>query len=77
MTKSADSDQLASSEANGSVSTLFAKTGHAVFSKKRLKTMFGTAKKWSYLWPGLNIKYRIIRNCLRLAKAALNPCPAE
>ena len=37
MTKSADSDQLASSEANRSGSTLFAKTGHAVFSKRRLK----------------------------------------
>ena len=37
MTNSADPDQLASSEANWSVSTLFAKTGHAVFSKRRIK----------------------------------------
>ena len=37
MTNSADPDQLASSEANWSGSTLFAKTGHAVFSKRRVK----------------------------------------
>ena len=37
MTNSADPDQLASSEANWSGSTLFAKTGHAMFSKRRLK----------------------------------------
>ena len=37
MTNSADSDQLASSEANWSGSTLFAKTGHVVFSKRRIK----------------------------------------
>ena len=38
MTNSADPDHLASSsEANGSGSTLFAKTGHVVFSKKRVK----------------------------------------
>ena len=35
MTNSADPDQLASSEANWSGSTLFGKTGHVVFSKKR------------------------------------------
>ena len=32
MTNSADPDQLASSEANWSGATLFAKTGHVVFS---------------------------------------------
>ena len=37
MTNSADPDQLASSEANWSGSTLFAKTGHVVFSKRRVK----------------------------------------
>ena len=37
MTNSADPDQLASSEANWSGSALFAKTGHVVFSKKRVK----------------------------------------
>ena len=37
MTNSADSDQLASSEANLSGSTLFAKTGHVVLSKRRVK----------------------------------------
>ena len=37
MTKSADPDQLASSEANLSGSTLFAKTGHDVNSKRRVK----------------------------------------
>ena len=36
MTNSADPDQLASSEANWSGSTLFAKTGHDVFSKRRV-----------------------------------------
>ena len=34
---SADPDQLASSEANWSGSTLFAKIGHAVFSMRRIK----------------------------------------
>ena len=37
MTNSADPDQLASSEANRSGSTLFAKTGHVVFSKRRVE----------------------------------------
>ena len=36
MTNSADPDQLASSEANWSGSTLFAKTGHVIFSKRRV-----------------------------------------
>ena len=36
MTKSADPDQLASEEATWSGSTLFAKTGHIVSSKRRL-----------------------------------------
>ena len=42
MTNSADPDQLASSEANlsGSGSALFAKTGHVMFSKRRVKTSF-------------------------------------
>ena len=39
MTNSVDPDQLASSEANLSGSALFAKTGHIVFSKRRVKTM--------------------------------------
>ena len=38
MTNSADPDQLASSEANRSGSTLFAKTGHVVFSMRRVKS---------------------------------------
>ena len=37
MTNSADPDQLASSEANWSGSTLFAKIGHVVLSKRRVK----------------------------------------
>ena len=37
MANSADPDQLASSEANWSGSTLFAKTGYVVFSKRRVK----------------------------------------
>ena len=36
MTNSADPEQLASSDANWSGSTLFAKTGHVVFSKRRV-----------------------------------------
>ena len=36
MTNSADPDQLASEEANRSGSKLFAKTGHAVLSKRRI-----------------------------------------
>ena len=38
MTNSADLDQLASEEASWSGSTLFAKTGHDVFSKGRIKS---------------------------------------
>ena len=38
MTNNADPDQLASSEANRSGSTLFAKTGYVVFSKRRVNT---------------------------------------
>ena len=37
MTNSADPDQLASEESNGSGSTLFAKTGKVVFRKRRVK----------------------------------------
>ena len=44
MTNSADPDQLASSEANWSRSTLFAKTGHVMFSKWRVK---GTEYNWN------------------------------
>ena len=36
MTNSVDPDQLASSEAKWSGSILFAKTGHVVFSKRRV-----------------------------------------
>ena len=39
MTNSADPDQLAFSEANGSGTTLFAKTGHVVFSKRKVKSV--------------------------------------
>ena len=44
MTNSADPDQLASSEANGSGSTPFAKTGHVVFSKRRVNKLVGYIK---------------------------------
>ena len=37
MTNSADPDQLAYSEAKLSGATLFVKTGHVVFSKRRVK----------------------------------------
>ena len=39
MTNSADPDQLVSSEANRSGSTLFAKTGISGFSKTRVKSL--------------------------------------
>ena len=39
MTNSADPDQLASLEANWSGSTQFAKTGHVIFSKRRVKSV--------------------------------------
>ena len=39
MTNSADPDQLASSEANWSVSTMFAKAGHILFSRTRVKRL--------------------------------------
>ena len=39
MTNSADPDQLASEEANWSGSTLFAKTGHVMFSKRKVKPL--------------------------------------
>ena len=42
MTNGADPDQLASSEANWSGSTLLAKTGHIVFSKRRVKMLTST-----------------------------------
>ena len=38
MTNSADPDQLASEEANWSGSALFAKKGHVMFRKRRVKT---------------------------------------
>ena len=38
MTDSADPDQLASEEANWSGSTLFAKIGNVVFSKRKVST---------------------------------------
>ena len=44
MTNSADPDQLASSEANWSGSTLFARAGHVVFSKRRVKLVSNAAE---------------------------------
>ena len=45
---SADPDQMASSKANRSWSTPFAKTGHVVFSKRRVK-LFETCLSLDYL----------------------------
>ena len=42
MANSADPDQLASSEANWSGSTRFARTGYAVLSKRRIKSVLKT-----------------------------------
>ena len=56
MTNSADPDQLASEEANWSGSTLFAKTGHVVLSKRRVmkkqkesKENFAEILMWLYI----------------------------
>ena len=54
MTNSADPDQLASSEANWSVSTLFAKTGH-VFSKRRVNNRKENAHNASQVYAVLVI----------------------
>ena len=52
MTNSADPDQLASLEANWSGSTLFAKTGLVVFSKRRVKYALATTKATIRpVWP--------------------------
>ena len=51
MTNSADPDQLASSEANWSGSALFAKTGHVVFGKRRVKRVgFKLDEYGKYIW---------------------------
>ena len=47
MTNSADPDQLASSEANRSGSTLFPRTGPVVFSKRRVKVIQRSWKAFS------------------------------
>ena len=49
MMNSAGPDQPASSEANWSGSTLFAKIGHVVFSKKRVNTLiiFSSVAIWA------------------------------
>ena len=49
MTSSADTDQLASSEANWSGSTLFAKTGHVLFSKRRVKCPLNAHVQTTYV----------------------------
>ena len=48
MTNNADPDQLASEEANWSGSTLFAKAGHVVFSKRRLITYILEESNFSF-----------------------------
>ena len=58
MTNSADPDQLASSD-NNKKSTLFAKTGHVMFSKRRVKhillgthwnVVLGDGGCWGMVW---------------------------
>ena len=56
MTNSADLDQLASSEASWSGSTLFAKTGHVLFSKRRVKLVLGDLCSLSY--------YTVVYECI-------------
>ena len=48
MTSSADPDQLASLEANWSGSTLFVKTGHVMFRKRRVNTYNAADMKKSF-----------------------------
>ena len=55
MTNSADPDELAS-EANWSGSTLFAKTGHDVFSKRRVGS---SAKPLDHLTDNRNWPFKI------------------
>ena len=62
MTDSADPDQLASAEANWSGSTLFAKTRHVMFSKRRVKGngynfRGGEATLSKLFWPLLEMVY--------------------
>ena len=64
MTNSADPDQLASEEANWSGSTLFAKTGHVVFSKRRVKYLLST-------WCVVRASY----TCSRWGKGHVNIWP--
>ena len=60
MTNSADPDQLASSEANWSGSTLFAKTGYVVFSKRRVKC---TTFEQGLIYQGSQINSDIVFLC--------------
>ena len=78
MTSSADPDQLASSEANWSGSTLFVKTGHVVFSKRRVKCSVG--------WLLSSTAFLVTNKCRvflvsmvfwRNVKFYFNPSPAE
>ena len=63
MTNSADPDQLASSEANWSGSTLFAKTGYVLFSKRRVKILF--LQKFEVFFSCLFIRYFFALECIR------------
>ena len=62
MTISADPDQLASSEANWSGSTLFAKTEHAMFSKRRVKNWWWNLSVWPFsIWA---VPYKNVSSCI-------------
>ena len=60
MTNSGDPDQLASSEANWSGSTLFDNTGHVVFSKRRVKA------KLFYKYQKVVLQVSVFFNKIRL-----------
>ena len=66
MTNSADPDQLASSEANWSGSTLFAKIGHVVLSKRRVKMPLPLliVSQWDYLLSFYCFKFVSVASCL-------------
>ena len=64
MTNSADPDQLASEEANWSGSTLFAKTGHGVLSKRRVKPLHFACMIMTSMQASLALDRKIIQTFL-------------
>ena len=72
MKNSTDPDQLAASKVNWSGSTLFAKTGHDVFSKRRVKEKKNLFSKWGKLF---SFKVVFISNGRRNQFLTVAPTP--